>query len=391
MLNFVAPIATIPLIFNLFSTSLYSKSVFYFSIINLILFLFNFGYNSGAIQIIKSQKGQILKKNTFLELLQIKSLLVLISLILVLIISIIIKSYGLYFFLCSIWLLLNEQFIQLWIFQAFNSYKYFLYVNISNKFLTVLILLGLYFVKDVKDIYYPIILALPYFFSSTLVVIYIIKRFKGESILKNKIKISTLKVLFHIHLGNLGSFSYQQLTRILLGIYLPEDKIIIYDFSDKLFNVLKSPLGAISNSVGIKKMTSRSKNEINAYWKKILKIQVLIILCLGFFTFSLFNFSWFYHGIDVSEILLTLFGLSLSLPFVAMSNTFGVLFTPVYGGIKKFNRSIFIGGAIFLFITFLLIKLGLFNLLSLLATLLIVESFIGVSSFLYSKKIIHEI
>jgi O-antigen/teichoic acid export membrane protein len=391
ILNFVAPLATIPLVFHFFSTTLYSKSIFYFSIINLVLFLLNFGYNSGAIQLIKSQKGQTDKRGLFLELFQIKILLIFISIVVLYFCSLFQSDSNLYFLLCSVWLLLNELFNQLWIFQSFNSFKYFLFINIANKSLTIIFLSFLFFVDNRDAIYFPIILSVPYLITSLFAATFILKRLKGEKLFFNKIRLSTLKVLFHIHLGNLGSFSYQQLTRVLVGTYLPADKIIIFDLSDKLFNVLKAPLGAISNSEGIKKIASRSKSEIKSYWNKLLKVQVLIILVLLSVTFSLSGFQISYKGINVVEIFYCLAGLSISLPFVAASNTFGVLFTPVYGGLKKFNFSIFIGGILFLLISTLLIKTNYFSLNTLTMALLIVEAYIGINSFLNSNKYLNEL
>ncbi len=391
ILNFVAPLATIPLVFHFFSTTLYSKSIFYFSIINLVLFLLNFGYNSGAIQLIKSQKGQTDKRGLFLELFQIKILLIFISIVVLYFCSLFQSDSNLYFLLCSVWLLLNELFNQLWIFQSFNSFKYFLFINIANKTLTIIFLSFLFFVDNRDAIYFPVILSVPYLITSVFAAIFILKRLKGEKLFFNKIRVSTLSVLFHIHLGNLGSFSYQQLTRVLVGTYLPADKIIIFDLSDKLFNVLKAPLGAISNSEGIKIVASRSKSEINSYWNKLLKVQVLIIFVLLSVTFSLSGFQISYKEINVVEIFYCLAGLSISLPFVAASNTFGVLFTPVYGGLKKFNFSIFIGGILFLLISTLLIKTNYFSLNTLTMALLIVEAYIGINSFFNSNKYLNEL
>jgi hypothetical protein len=257
--------------------------------------------------------------------------------------------------------------------------------------LTIIFLSFLFFVDNRDAIYFPIILSVPYLITSLFAATFILKRLKGEKLFFNKIRLSTLKVLFHIHLGNLGSFSYQQLTRVLVGTYLPADKIIIFDLSDKLFNVLKAPLGAISNSEGIKKIASRSKSEIKSYWNKLLKVQVLIILVLLSVTFSLSGFQISYKGINVVEIFYCLAGLSISLPFVAASNTFGVLFTPVYGGLKKFNFSIFIGGILFLLISTLLIKTNYFSLNTLTMALLIVEAYIGINSFLNSNKYLNEL
>jgi hypothetical protein len=357
----------------------------------LVLFLLNFGYNSGAIQLIKSQKGQTDKRGLFLELFQIKILLIFISIVVLYFCSLFQSDSNLYFLLCSVWLLLNELFNQLWIFQSFNSFKYFLFINIANKSLTIIFLSFLFFVDNRDAIYFPIILSVPYLITSLFAATFILKRLKGEKLFFNKIRLSTLKVLFHIHLGNLGSFSYQQLTRVLVGTYLPADKIIIFDLSDKLFNVLKAPLGAISNSEGIKKIASRSKSEIKSYWNKLLKVQVLIILVLLSVTFSLSGFQISYKGINVVEIFYCLAGLSISLPFVAASNTFGVLFTPVYGGLKKFNFSIFIGGILFLLISTLLIKTNYFSLNTLTMALLIVEAYIGINSFLNSNKYLNEL
>lgn len=391
ILNFVAPLATIPLVFHFFSTTLYSKSIFFFSIINLVLFILNFGYNSGAIQLIKSQKGQTDKRGLFLELFQIKIILILISIVVLYFCSLFQSDSNLYFLLCSVWLLLNELFNQLWIFQSFNSFKYFLFINIANKSLTIIFLSFLFFVDNRDAIYFPVILSVPYIITSLFAATFILKRLKGEKLFFNKIRLSTLKVLFHIHLGNLGSFSYQQLTRVLVGAYLPADKIIIFDLSDKLFNVLKAPLGAISNSEGIKKIASRSKREIKSYWNKLLIVQVLIILGLLSVTFSLSGFQFSYKGINVVEIFYCLAGLSISLPFVAASNTFGVLFTPIYGGLKKFNFSIFFGGILFLLISTLLIKTNYFSLNTLTMALLIVEAYIGINSFLNSNKYLNEL
>ncbi len=391
ILNFIAPLATIPLVFNFFSTSLYSKSILYFSIINLILFLFNFGYNSGAIQLIKSQKSQTNKRNVFLELIQIKFILVFFSIVVIFIYSLSQADLGIYFLVCSIWLLLNELFNQLWIFQSFNSFKYFLFINIANKSLTIFLLLALFFVNKKDDILFPIILAIPYIFTSLFAAYFIFKRIKGEKLFKYIIKTSTVKTLFQIHIGNLGSFSYQQLTRVLVGLYLPSDKIIIFDLSDKLYNVLKAPLGAISNSEGIKKIASQSKYEISTYWNKLLKIQFSLIVCLVLITYLVSQFPLLYKGISIVEIFYCLAGLSISLPFVAMSNTFGVLFTPVFGGLKTFNLNIFIGGMLFLLLSFVFIKFKIFSLLTLIITLFIVEGYIGISSFFNSRKHFYEI
>ncbi len=386
ILNFIAPLATIPLVLNFFSISLYSKTIFNFSLINLVLFFFNFGYNSGAIQILKRQKSQKSKKSIFIELLKIKFILILVSFLALIIFSNFQNDSKDYFLICCIWLLLNELFNQLWIFQSFNSFKYFLFINILNKLLTIVFLSSLFFFNNRNDIIFPLILAAPYLITSFFAIIFILKITKGDFFGSWTISKSTVKSLFLIHIGNLSSFSYQQLTRVFVGIYLPSDKLIIFDLSDKLFNVLKAPLGAISNSEGIRKISTRSKVEILNYWTKLFRLQLLLISLLALVIFISSKFSLFYKGISLSEIFYCLAGLSISLPFVAMSNTFGVLFTPIFGGIKVFNLNILIGGGIFIIGSFLLLHFEIFSLSTLIITLFFVEVYIGISCFFNSKK-----
>jgi hypothetical protein len=178
---------------------------------------------------------------------------------------------------------------------------------------------------------------------------------------------------------------------VLVGFYLPSDKIIIFDLSDKLYSILKSPLGAISNSEGIRKIASQSKLEIMTYWNKLLKIQFSLIVCLGLITYLISHFSLIYKGINIVEIFYCLAGLSISMPFVAMSNTFGVLFTPVFGGINTFNLSMLIGGIVFVLLSFVFIKLKIFSLLTLIIILFIVEACIGIACLFNSRKFLYEI
>lgn len=355
--NAVLPILVFPFVLSTLGAAMYSKIVVTESIIFIpyafTLYSFEVDGVSGIIKHRTNKKNELISE-MFNEILNIRILIFIISLILILFSSFFVDVVTVKLLL--LWMLFPLSYI------LQNSYFYLAQENnlplaISIVLSRILCLLSIYYLvnKDSSIYIVPLIIGACYMCSGLFSLIFIIVKFKI------RLQLSTWKKLKarlingkEIFFGNISVLLFKDLNVIILSVFVKDANVIAgYSISEKIVKSMQASLRPINQYfypkglLLLEKFSTANALAFKAIYK-ITKIQLLIILAfttlfyLVFFIISNYNLVDLNSSIKDSKLLIGI--MIISIFFGVLNFMYGTLGLNHLMFKKYFAKAIFYTG-----------------------------------------------
>lgn len=392
ILNYLLPLLTLPYLVRVLGVEQFGLLAFVSATIAYFSIIIDYGFNLTApreISIHRDNKEKI--NEIFSVIISIKIGLILFSLplliLLILHVDLFFKDKTVYFL--SFASIIGDTFFPIWFFQGVERMKYITYLNILSKFIfTFSIFL---FIKQPSDIYkIPIITTVGNFIAGIWSLIIINRKF-GICFRRQEISViwHYLCGNWHVFISNVAINLYTTSATFILGLFTNNTIVGYFSAADKIMQAFKAIVGTVSQvfyPYVSRKLHYSKKNNIYFIKKLILYISVASgVLSLLIFLFSdlLINII-LGEGYKDSSILLKIMAF---LPLmVGLSNIFGVHIMLTFGKKEAFSKILITGAIIGIFLSLLLVPL--WQHIGTAIILVLVESFITITMFVYVKHMI---
>jgi O-antigen/teichoic acid export membrane protein len=384
--SLMLPFFSYPYLIRVLGVEVYGKIVFAQAIISYFVILISFGFGtSGIISVSinrnnKDKLSEIVSSITVLKLLFFVAALFL-MIPLLFFFEDAAKDKILY--MTTLWVCVNEVLFPSFYFQGIEKMRYFAIISIITRSISVALIF--IFIKSKEDY-----LLVPFFYLlgallSGISALYII--FYSHNLKFSVPTISVLKKYLNdtlpYFLTSLSANIYVTSNKVLIGLFLGVKEVSYYDMGEKILNILKLPIGILSQSLLPK--ISNEKNLV--FINRILKYSFSfnVILYVGLFIFSNFVVNLL-GGEQMLPAVWVVRILGLTLPIVAISNVFGTLTLVPFGYNKTFTKIIMLS-AVFFMIAFLFLWFyDLITIYTLCGVTVLTEVFVSCLTFYHCKK-----
>lgn len=223
-----------------------------------------------------------------------------------------------------------------WFFQAMEKMKFITFFNLASKALfTVLVFV---FIKEKSDfILQPLLITLNYAISGFFAMYIIIVKWKVKIIAPNFTDIyNTIKRSTDVFINNIMPNLYNSFSIVLLGFYGGSVSNGLLDAGSKFISIIQQFTTVISRVFF--PFLSRRLDKHNIFIKINLTVSVISAVLLFFLApilIKLFFIEEFYQAIHVLQIM------SISIVFLALSNTYGTNYMIIKGYEKDLRNLTF--------------------------------------------------
>ena len=282
LFNMLIPLLTYPYLIRVLGKETYGIIIFAQAVVGYFVILVGFGFNISATKEISIHRDD---KNKLSEI--VSSILILKGLLLVL--SLILffgalsfieasKDYNLLFYI-TLYLCVSEWLFPIWYFQGIEKMKYITYLNVISR--SIFLILIFVLIKNESDyLYFPTISGIGAILASVLGLFIIFKKHKISFVFQD---FKTLKFYFiesiPIFTSNLSLKLYAGSNKVIIGMFLGMQEVAYYDLGEKLLNLLRIPISAISQVL----FPKLAKEFDKQFLIKTTKIIVVITLFLTVF------------------------------------------------------------------------------------------------------------
>lgn len=383
-LNMLLPLFTLPYLvrvlgienFGLINVAV--ANIMYFNI------LVSFGFELSATREISLHQNNPEKlSEIFSSVMIIKFFLALISFIVltIVILSINIFSQHAWLYFITFGIVIGNLLFPSWFFQGMERMKYITYINVIVKIGFTLLIFAVVKTKD-DYIYVPLFNTLGAIIGGIYSLWLVFKIFNIKIIFPNfNIILKQVKESYQFFLSRVANNGSRYLATTIIGLYFGNILVGYYSTVEKLFYAFMSLAGIVSQTIF--PYMSRTKNII--FFKKlfvfIMGISIAVLIPIMYFNEELLLLVFHVKNEILSNIFIIVFSGSI---FGIMSTLIGYPLLAAFGYIKYANNSLIYASIIY--VLYILIATYIFKNIYLLASSLIVYSFVGLLFRIYYIK-----
>lgn len=355
----ILPLVTIPYASRVLGAELIGINSYTNTIISYFLLIANIGLTVYGNRTISYTRDDISKRSQkFWEILLIKLIMALFSLVLFSIFILVYAHYQLFLCLQSIQILATAIDIS-WFFTGMEDFKKTVTRNIFTKILSAILILSLVNGKD--DLWiYILILALSTLLGNLTLWSYIFK-FVERCDLKSLQLKEHIKPVFILFIPQLATTLFLTLNKLLLGNLSTLSQAGYFDSSDKVIRMLLTFITAVG-TVSFPRLANSFNNGHKGNVQKILKLSFDAVSIIAFpmsvgMLIAGETFSPLFFGSQFKGIEIVLGILSVELIFMGWSSILGNQFLVAINKTKGLTVSVFIASFILLISSFVLIPI----------------------------------
>lgn len=298
--NYILPIVSLPYLANVLGPRLFGDIMFAQALTQYFIILVDYGFNFSATRDIALNKEKTdVVSEIFSSVLLLKSLLFLLSLIILFVLTFSIDKFSsqriLYFLFFGT--VLGNVLFPTWFFQGIQKMKYITLVSVTSKFCyTLFIFLLIKAPEDVLKV--PVILSLSSIVPSILGLIHLKRVFQIKFTLPSVVALKTnFKNGWFIFLGSVSSSLYGATNTFLIGLLFNNTYAGYYSFAEKIIRACVSLFTPLNNALYpfMSVKMNESRGHAFSIFKKIFAILVVI---------SAFGMLFVYFGSNLLHLII---------------------------------------------------------------------------------------
>jgi len=386
IVNLVLFLITVPYLFRILGSQNYGLIIFAQTIAFYFSIFVNFGFNLTATRDISINREDNFKISEIVSsVLTIKTVLFLISLILMWFLTILVKplrNNQLLLFL-SMAACLSEALFPVWYFQGLEKMKYLTIINVVTRILaTILILI----VIDSREDYviYPAILAIGTLMGAVAALAIVFRLHRIEfRILSIMVLYGYFRENILYFFSNISTQIYLNANKIIIGSFLGMVTLAYYDLADKIINIIKVPYSLIGQTLFPKVARDKDFSFLSRIMVFTFIFTVVIVIGIFFFSNPIIKF---FSGVGNVNSMNILKILSLTLIPISIGMFYGDILLINYGLKMEYAKMRFFGLFLYLTIFFILYIFDRISVIPIAMNIVIVEVFLAVYSYLLCKR-----
>ena len=388
--NYLIPLITFPYLLRVLGPVSFGLFGFFQATIQYFILFIEYGFNWTATETVaKNKNNTIVLTKLFWGFFWAKSLLAIISVILLFVICMLFDIFNQNFIVIIAFLplIIGNVIYPVWFFQGIEEMKW---ITISTLLARIIVIpMTFVFVRDMGDVWIAALIQSCAVFLSGVISIYIIARgkwisgFDFDLLIINK----CLTDGWHLFVSTSAISLYTTSTAIILGAMISPIAVGYYNAANTIRGATQGLLNPIAQAIypRICFMISNNYNNALQLIKKTFKyfcgISFFCSLCLFFFASPIIQIvagSSYVNSISVLRWM-------AFIPFiVAISNVFGVQTMLTHGYKKEFGRILIYSGVMNITIIFPLVYFYQENGAAI--SLLLTESFVTIMMYFFLKK-----
>ncbi|MDO4728196.1 MAG: oligosaccharide flippase family protein [Bacteroidota bacterium] len=322
-LNYILPMLVLPYLIKTLSIVSFGIYSFVFAFSQIVLLFVDFGFNISATKkIAENHNDNQFVKQIFWNVIFVKSILAIISLLITLLVVLLASKWAIYTegILLSFVMIVSNVFFPLWWFQGLNKMKTLSIINAVSKVFTYPLIFV--FVVAATDHNKAIIIqSMSFLIASILAFVYIRRHYPyyfRQLELRNRIKYfgSEIKDSYQIFLSNSTTTLYTNSLTLILGCFYSSYHVGLFGAMERIVRVVCfGILGPINQAVFpfLVQLKTRDFNKANKIFKMVILI-VLGVLISGYglyFVFENFIHSYFLSNYAQAQELMPYFMLMI--------------------------------------------------------------------------------
>lgn len=340
LINLLIPLATYPYLIRVVGKEAFGSVVFAQAVVNYLVIFVGFGFNLSATRLVSINRQDKQKLSEIISSVFIlKGILLLIAFVtLALLLLYVPKAKGYeVLFLVSMWACIYDVIYPIWYYQGLEKMQYITIITLISRIVfVILIFICIHQPSDFLLI--PIIYGIGAIIAG-VISLYIV--FFSHAI---KFKWQRSETLWYylldsipIFISNISIILYVNTNKVITGTFLGMTEVAYYDLAEKITTLLKMPINILGQSIFPR--VSKEKNLL--FVKKIFKISTFsngIIVIIALLLSKSFILILGGHQMLPSQP--TIIILMLTIPFIAMSNIFGIQILIPFGYNKLYTSII---------------------------------------------------
>lgn len=385
ILNLITPLITYPYLIRTLGSGEYGRIIFYQSILAFFVIFISFGFQIISTQNIsksRDDKNELNKIVTSTYI--IKLLFTIISFLIITTYFLISKTRGsdLILILLLSSALIYELFFPIWYFQGIEKMNYVSYYNGIPKVIQV-VSIFVFVMNENDTLTYASILAAT---SILTVILSLIKVFYIDRITLVKLKFKEINRYYKQSLPIFHTTVFVtinvQVSKTIIGSSLGMSQLALYDLSEKVVNILKTPFGTFGQAL-FPKSARESFRELK---KPIIAMIFISIIAIIFVNVFAENIVLFLGGRDMLEAADYLRIMSVAIVGAVISTSFSIHVLIPSGNGKDVSLVYMFTSLFFCSLLFMLYILGQLTIAKFAVIFVVLELFSAVLSFIYSMK-----